>query len=126
MNRFLDTYALVEILNGSEVYRGFLAEALTSIVHLYELHVQVARTAGDPPADVAFNALRGLAVPIEDPDILDASRFKRRHARKRLSYADALGYAMARRRGIPFVTGDRAFRDIEGVAFVPASPGTKG
>lgn len=118
MKHFLDTYALVEILNGNPAYRGELDGAGTSLYHLFELHVQLARLRDEPTADAVFGDLRPLAAEVEDADVLAASRFKRAHPKKRLSYADVLGYAMARQRGIAFVTGDAAFRGMDGVRFI--------
>ena len=118
MKQFLDTYALIEILNGNAAYRSELEGAGTSLYHLFELHVQVARLRDEATADSVFGDLRPLAAEVEDADVLAASRFKRAHPKKRLSYADALGYAMAKRRGVPFVTGDAAFRGMEGVRFI--------
>jgi predicted nucleic acid-binding protein len=120
MKHFLDTYALVEILNGTPAYRGFLAGSATSLYHLYELHVQVARLRDETTADTVFRDLRPLTVDVSDSDILAASRFKRAHPKSRLSYADALGYAMAQERGVPLVTGDKAFRGMAGVRFIPS------
>jgi hypothetical protein len=34
------------------------------------------------------------------------------------SYIDAAGYALARRSGLPFLTGDPAFEGVEGVEFL--------
>ncbi len=118
MKHFLDTYALVEILNGNPAYQGELDGAGTSLYHLFELHVQLARLRDEPSADSVFGDLRPLAAEVQDADILAASRFKLAHPKKRLSYADALGYAMARQRSVPFVTGDAAFRGVDGVRFI--------
>lgn len=120
MKHFLDTYAFVEILNGNPDYRGFLEDAGTSLFHLYELHVQLARLRDEAVADSALRDLRPLAVDVTNDDVAAASRFKRAHPKRRFSYADALGYAMAASRGVPFVTGDRAFQTLDGVRFVPA------
>jgi len=118
MRHFLDTYALVEILNGNPAYAEELDGAGTSIYHLFELHVQVARLRDDETADLAFGDLRPLVADVEDADVLAASRFKRAHPKARISYADALGYSMAQRRAVAFVTGDSAFRGMDGVRFI--------
>jgi predicted nucleic acid-binding protein len=118
VRRFLDTYALVEILNGNAAYKSVLDDAGTSLYHLYELHVQVARLRDEATADAAFRDLRSIVVDVTDADVLAASKFKRAHPKAGFSYADALGYAMARERAVPFVTGDKAFKKIEGVAFI--------
>lgn len=93
---------------------------MTSVFHLYELHVQIAKAGSQEAADVAFRTLRNIALAVEDDDVLEASRLKMERRKLGFSYADALGYAMARRRSMPFVTGDQAFRGLDGVEFVPA------
>lgn len=118
MRRFLDTYALVEILNGNPDYQGVLHDAGTSMFHLYELHVQLARLGEEAVADAAFRDLRSIVTDVTDADVLAASRFKRAHPKAGFSHTDALGYAMSRGRAVPFVTGDKAFRKVEGVQFI--------
>jgi predicted nucleic acid-binding protein len=118
VKHFLDTFALVEILNGNAAYAGEVSGGGTSLYHLYELHVQVARLRDEATADAVFRDLRRIAEDVRDGDVLAASRVKRAHAKKKLSYGDALGYAMAGERGIAFVTGDRAFRGMDGVRFI--------
>ena len=121
MRQFLDTYALIEILNGNPAYARELEGGGTSLFHLFELHLQLARLRDEATADSVFRDLRPLVAAIEDADVLAASRVKRAHAKKKLSYGDALGYAMAAERGVDFVTGDRAFRGMDGVRFIPGS-----
>lgn len=115
MKRFLDTYALVEWLRGRPGVDIADGDA-TSLLNLLVLHATVARSDGEGFADRAFHALKGLAIPIEEQDVLHASKLKR--TRRGLSYVDALGYAMAMERGRIFVTGDKEFRDFEGVSFL--------
>lgn len=118
MKRFLDTFALVEIERGNRAYRGFHEDAATGVLNLLELHVALCRLGDKAEADLAFRSLRSAAVDATDEELLAASAFKRAHPRIKYSYADALGYAIARSRGWPFVTGDRAFKGVEGVEFV--------
>lgn len=118
MKHFLDTYAIIEILNGNPAYEGVLSDGGTSLYHLYELHVQIARIRDADTADLVFSDLHSIARDVEDRDILEASRFKRSHRKRQYSYADALGYAMARNRGVDFVTGDEEFRGVDGVRFI--------
>ena len=40
------------------------------------------------------------------------------YEKRKFSYADSIGYALAQERGISFLTGDQQFKDILGVAFV--------
>lgn len=110
---FLDTYAMVDLLEGRDRFRPYLKDCVTNHFNLLEMHVQGCRVRDESIADVAFSRMRSAAIPIEADDVLAASRIKRMV--KGASYADALGYAMAQRRKIPFITGDKAFRGLPGV-----------
>lgn len=118
MKTFLDTYALVEILAANPTAVPYAEEGRTGLYNLYELHVVLSRLRGDAGATDVFRGLRSTAVDPTDDDILAASRFKRAYARSKFSYADALGYAMAQNRALPFVTGDEGFRGLPGVEFI--------
>lgn len=118
MTDFLDTYALLEILRGNPAFRPYVEFPVTSPYNLLEMHVAVARTAGEAKADSDLETMTPYSVDPTIKDLVLASRFKRENARKGFSYADALGYAMARNRGLRFVTGDRTFKGVEGVEFV--------
>lgn len=115
MKAFLDTYALLEILEGNPAYQKFLREGVTNAFNLLEFHVNACRSKDAERADAALARLRTKAIVIEHEDVVEASAFKRSKAAKGSSFADVLGYAMARRRKMPFVTGDKAFKGLPGV-----------
>lgn len=58
---------------------------------------------------------RGLAVEPSEDLLWDAMDLKL--DRPALSYADAIGYTLARDLGARFLTGDRAFRRLSNVEF---------
>lgn len=116
MTRFLDAYAIMEILDANPDFTPFLDDSVTSVHHLYEIHIGVARLRDEETADEAYDAFRPRAVHPSDEDIRLASRLKRE--RRSWSQADALGYAMARNRDLVFVTGDKGFEGVEHVEFV--------
>ncbi len=115
MKAFLDTYAMLEIMQGNADFAPFLRNGVTTHFNLLEFHVHACRLRDADAADAAFGRLRSKAIATELEDVLEASRFKRANGRKNISFADALGYAMAQRRRIPFATGDRAFKGLPGV-----------
>ena len=55
-----------------------------------------------------------------DEDYAEASalRIELKKRGRNLSLIDALGYVLAKRLGIPFLTGDREFKDLDGVEYV--------
>src|SRR3989338_3787597 len=116
---FLDTYALFEIDKANPKYKGCGDEGvITTVFNLVELHFVYLRRFGEHEAEAALRAYRKYAVPVGDDVIRSASQFKLTHLKKRMSFADCIGYAAAQLYVVPFVTGDYAFKNMPGVEFV--------
>lgn len=119
---FLDTFAIVEYLSGNAKFARYVdhGDCVTSIFNLTELYFAALRDHSEEYADRVYLAFRPNLVEITDEDVkegmLDRLRLKAKGAG--LSYADAVGYAMAKRTRRKFLTGDRAFSDLPGVEFV--------
>ncbi len=117
---FLDTYALVEIVRGNPSYTKFLDKVLyTSLPHLYELYYNYLKDYGEEQAKTVFYRFFDYIVFIKAQHIFRAAQFKLKYKKSDISYVDALGYAIAEVEGMKFVTGDRAFKGIKNVEFVP-------
>lgn len=119
---FFDTYALVSLLEGDPAYRPYRAlPVYTHDFQLFELFTAILRD--DPTARPleAANALRPNLLPHAREDLLVASIYKLARSRDRVSYADSLGYILARGHRLRFLTGDRKFEGIENVEWVPAA-----
>ena len=116
---FFDTYALYESINGSAAYARLKNEKIiTNLLNRGELYNALLR---DYDRETADSIMHGLAVDMVNIDldiVMQAIRLKRLHARKRLSMVDCIGYALARKHGMKFLTGDRQFEGMEGVEFV--------
>ena len=54
----------------------------------------------------------------EAVEYLILKKKQHKNIKKRLSFADCIGYAAARKFGVKFVTGDYMFKGLEGVEFV--------
>lgn len=116
---FLDAYALIEIALANPAYEPYLLEDLaTSAIHRLEAHYHLLRIGGPEIADGTLAAFRPFEVDIVDDDIRQASGFRLGQRARGYSFADALGYTMAQRRGMRFLTGDKAFKGVKGVEFV--------
>lgn len=117
---YFDTYALVGKLNAAPAYQRF--EGVPIFAHQMNVYELVAALLRDHPETRVREAVRLLAVnPLkaETDDLFAASRFRAEHAGKRVSYVDALGYVLARKHGLRFLTGDTAFKGAENVEYVP-------
>ncbi len=119
---FLDTYAIVEYLSGSRKFAPYIDSGrwATSMLNLMEMYFAALRDNSEDYADRAYLAFRQNVSEIRDEDVKEGmlTRLRLKARRLDLSYADAVGYAMARRMGSKFLTGDRAFKGLPGVEFV--------
>src|SRR2546421_617785 len=79
------------------------------------LYLASLRDRGEAEARRHFDRFRSIAVEPEDEWLFEAMALKAR--RPKLSYADTIGYTIARRLGARFLTGDEAFRRLPDVEF---------
>jgi len=115
---FFDTYALIEIAKGNPRYKRYLdvERILLTKLNLIEFYYAILRDFGEIEAKKHYFFYLPFAEEITDEVVFEAMRF--RLERKKLSYADCIGYVTAKRKGVKFLTGDVAFRELENVEFV--------
>ena len=119
---FADSYAVIELLKGNENYRpyndGYL---ITTEFNICEVAFAVCRDYPDKTQKVMALVRKIVTLePTSDEDYCWGAAMRRTTttAGKKLSTIDCVGYSVAHRLEIPFLTGDREFEDIEGVEFV--------
>ena len=85
-----------------------------------EVYYAILRDYGEDAAEKAYSATSKYNVEFDDHDIRAATKKRLEYGRRKvnLSYADALGYEVALRLGVRFLTGDEAFKGLENVEFV--------
>lgn len=121
MKYYFDTYALFEVFFGNENYLKYLdSEVVTTRLNLTEMYYHLLRDYGEKVAEEYYDEALGYSTEFTDKDIKEAMRFRLRMKKKKksLSYVDALGYTIAKRMDIPFLTGDMAFEDVPNVEYV--------
>ena len=120
---FLDTFAMMEYLSGNSAYVKYFSSdnhQITSIPNLMELYFHVLQDAGEDSAEDSYTQFKQLAVPLSDNDVKNAMKFRLVSRSKRLdiSFADAVGYTLSKSLGYKFLTGDKAFRNLDNVEFI--------
>lgn len=119
---FADSYAIIEILKGNEHYRPYLDGSLAATeFNVCEVAFAVCRDYPDKTRKVMAQVRRIVClIPTTDEDYCSAAALRRSTTRmgKKLSTIDCVGYSVARRLEILFLTGDREFETIESVEFV--------
>lgn len=115
---FFDTYAIVQILNNNPSYRKFFdAGFCTSLMNKMEIYWWALTNQDKELADVLLESISKV-IEISDDVIQDAMIFRKKHIKRNISYADAIGYTLAMHNKLLFLTGDNQFKDLPGVEFV--------
>ena len=115
----LDTYALVEINNGSPKFANFLNEEIAiADVTMAEFYGYLYRKYDLKTADYWHRRLRFLCKPVSREVMIKAVMFKVDNSREGLSFFDCVGYTFAVENGMKFVTGDKEFQNKPGVEFM--------
>lgn len=91
---------------------------ITTQLNLMELYYQLLALYDKQQAVEFFRRYEEFIVPISNSIIIEAMDFRKLHFKKNLSYVDCIGYIIARKIGIPFLTGDRQFEAMTNVKFI--------
>lgn len=118
---FFDSYALIELTRGNFYYAAYTNSTIVmTIFNLAEFTYSVYNQYGK---DKAVEACTKFSECVHDVDaslILEAMEFHSANKKRDLSYADCIGYIMAKKLNIKFLTGDEQFRNFPNVEFVKA------
>ena len=115
---FFDTYAIIEILNDNSSYTRYKeVSMITGLLNIGELVYWMLREHKKIKANLV-NELKKPMLDVGFEDIIEGMKFKYQHIKKKFSFVDCVGYIMASRRDLIFVTGDKAFKDMPNVEFV--------
>ncbi len=116
---FFDSYAVIELVKGNPNYAKYTQElVIITVFNLVELYWSFLNDFGEEQADVLYKQFRECVIDIDDDIIQEAIRFRKQNKKLDLSYADCIGYTTACKKGLRFLTGDRAFEHIAHVEFV--------
>ncbi|NWG36448.1 PIN domain-containing protein [Nitrososphaera sp.] len=120
---FYDSYAVLAYISGEKAYTRYFEEkssgALTKL-NLMEIYFRVGKLHGHEAARQIIDRFSRYLVDFDIDDIAGSMKLREDLMKKRkdISYVDALGYYLAKKMQIPFLTGDRHFKELEGVMFV--------
>ena len=113
---FFGTYAFFGIINGVPSYSGFQgASAVTTIFNLAEMNYAMKRE-GKKEAEEYTRKFWAFLTDVTSDDISNAANL--RLEKKALSMPDAIGYIVAKRLGLRFLTGDKEFEKMGNVEYV--------
>ncbi len=116
---FFDTYAFFEMLRGNVDYVKYQGSSVvTTKLNLFELFYAFLREEDEHLAQLCLQNYNQFTVDLDINTIEYAARFKYLHKKKKLSMTDCIGYILAQKMGIKFLTGDQQFANMINVEFV--------
>lgn len=119
MDFFYDTYAIMSLIEGNENYTKYKSKIITtSILNLGELYNIFLRSHGKQTADYWVKKLNFNFLEIDKDSIIKAIEFRFINRKEKLSLPDCIGYILALKNNLKFLTGDAKFENKKNVKFV--------
>lgn len=113
-----DTYAIMEIIDGGKNYESYLDSRIIINDFIFaELCYKLLRENKNG-ANYYLSRYKDFIVHVDSEVIQEAMNFRVKHKKKKLSMTDCIGYIMAKKLGIKFLTGDKEFEKWDNVEFV--------
>ena len=114
---FFDTYAIIELIRGNVEYKKFgNAGMVTTVFNLAELNYSLKKFMPKEKADWYSEKCLPFVAEVSFSDIIKAMDFK--STNRDFSIPDSIGYILAGKLGVKFLTGDSGFKDFPNVEFV--------
>jgi len=116
---FFDSYAILEIINGNSNYEKYSQEIIiTNYLNLSEIFYSLLKRVNEKIAKQIIENLDIEFINMDKEISINAALFKEKHKKKKLSYADCIGYVTALKSKLKFLTGDKEFKKLNNVEFV--------
>lgn len=116
---FFDTYALIEIVKGSENYKKYRDfEIIMTKLNLFELFYIIFDRYAEGKAKEELLKNSVFAIDFDNEVIENAAKLKLMFKKQNLSMTDCIGYCVAKKLGVKFLTGDKQFEFLPDVEFV--------
>ena len=113
-----DTYAIIEIIQGNKNYGAYLDSKIIINDFIFaELCYNFFKDK-KLKANEILNKYSKYIAPLKPEWIEEAMEFRLKWKDRKVSMTDCIGYVMAKKLGIKFLTGDKEFEKLEEVEFV--------
>ena len=115
---FFDAYAIIEIIEGNKSYENYIDSEI--IINNFTFAELCYRLFKDKVENIDFYIKKySKHIASVNPEwIEEAMKFRLEWKDRKVSVPDCIGYIMAKKLGIKFLTGDKEFKDLDNVEFV--------
>ncbi len=119
---FYDSYAVMAYLSDNLAYRAYFEEndGVLTKLNLIEVSYRTMELHGEEAAEEVVTLFAKYVIDFGPADIVASTKLRMELKRTghNISYADALGYYLALKNKLKFLTGDREFEGLAGVEFI--------
>ncbi len=116
---FFDSYAVMEIVKGNPNYKEYIDKNIVLIKeNIFEIYLSILRQMNKETADSILEDYYPYVIDFDEDVIREAAELKLMHYKQNISMTDCIGYILAMKLGIKFLTGDKEFESFENVEFV--------
>ena len=117
---FFDSYPIIEIIMGNENFERFRdVKIVTTVLNIMEVYYFLLRRYNMETADYWVKKLDvELINIIRQEVVVEAAKMKFKYKKEKLSFVDCVGYIIANKYHMKFLTGDEKFKKKENVEFV--------
>ena len=117
---FFDTYALIEIGNANPKFEPYKEDVviLLNKLNLLEFSYYLLREKRESEIKAMFDNHLKHNIDYDQEILIKAAEMKFKYLKERLSFIDCIGYLIAKKHNIKFLTGDEKFRKMDNVEFV--------
>lgn len=116
---FFDSYAIIDIFLGNKNYERYInVRYVLTKLNLFEVYYNIAKDFGEEKADEILQKHYSNIIDYEGLVIKEAAKFRLQHKKQDLSMTDCIGYIIAKKLNIKFLTGDKEFQNMANVEFV--------
>ena len=119
---YYDSYAIIEFLDKNQKYKDYFTEhqGILTALNLMEVSYSLQKHFGFKSTADILEPFLPSVVTFDLYDIDAAMKLRLALKKKKLdiSYVDALGYHLAKKHRVLFLTGDKHFEDLDNVELV--------
>lgn len=119
MSYFYDTYAIISLIDGDKNYDKYKKNIITTnLLNLAEIYNIFLRTHGKQTARYWIKKLNFNLLELNEDSLFKAVEFRFDNKKENLSLTDCIGYILALKNNMKFLTGDKKFENKKNVEFV--------
>ncbi len=119
---FYDSYAVIAYLSDRVNYRGYFEEndGVLTKLNLIEVCYRTIELHGEEAAAQIVKLFAKYVIDFGPIDIVGSMKLRLilKKEGRNISYADAIGYYLALKNKLKFLTGDKEFEGLDSVEFV--------